>query len=75
MSIELHIEALDFHLVVFRLDLVLRHIDDGVIFFDLHQHPLAVERDLIIVHVAQHRFFALFHVVNAEMRFLVSLAE
>ena len=75
MSIQLHVESLDLVLVILGLELVFWQIDDGVIFFDLHQHLFAVERDLIIVHVAQDGLLAIVHVVNAKMRFPVSVRE
>ena len=65
MSIQLRVEPRDLVLVIFGLQLVLWHIDDGVIFFHFHQHLFAVERDLIIVHVAQDGLLAIVDVVNA----------
>ena len=62
-------------LVVFGFELVFWHVDDGVIFFDFHQHLFAVESDLVIVRLAEHGFFAIVHVVSAKVRFLVFLAE
>ena len=62
-------------LVVFSVELVLWHIDDGVIFFDLHQHLFAVERDLVIVRVAQDGLLAIVQAVNAKVRFPVSLGK
>ena len=67
MSIQLRIETLDLVLVVFSLELVLRHIDDGVIFFDFHQHLFAVERDLVIIRVPEDGLLAIVHVVNAKV--------
>ena len=75
MSIQLRVESRDLVLVILGLEFVFWHIDDGVVFFDLHQHLFAVERDLVIVHVAQDGLFAIVHVVNAKVRFPVSFRE
>ena len=75
MSIQLRVEPRDLVLVILGLELVLWHIDDGVIFFDLQQHLFAVERDLVIVRVAQDGLLAIVHVVNAKVRFPVSVGE
>ena len=67
VPVELHVEAFDLVLVVFGLDLVLRQIDDRVIFFDFNEHLFPIECDLVIVHIANHRFFTVLHAVRAEM--------
>ena len=67
MPIELHVEALDLVLVILRFDLVLGQIDDGVIFLDFDQYLLAVECDLVIIHVAEYGLFPVFQIVSAKM--------
>ena len=73
--IQLHVETIDLVLVILGFELVFRHVDDGVVLFDLHQHFFTVERNLVIVRVSEHGFFAVIDVVNAQVRFPVSFAE
>src|SRR4030095_12484344 len=75
MSIQLRVETLDLMLVILGLEFVLWHIDDGVIFFDLQQHLFCVERDLVIVRIAQDRLFAIVYVINAKVRFPFSVRK
>ena len=53
--------------LVLQFELVLRQIDHGVFLAYLHQHLLAVVGDLVIAHVAEHRFLAVFETVGAKM--------
>ena len=62
-------------LVILGFELVFRDVDDGVVLFDFYQHLFAVERDLVIVRVAEHGLLAIVDVVNAQMRFLVFVGE
>src|SRR4030095_5865228 len=72
-AIQLHVESLDLVLVILGLDLILGDVDDGVVLFDLHQHLFSVERDLVIVDVADHGLLAVVEIVSAEVRFPVSV--
>ncbi len=73
MAIELHVEAFELELeilprlLVLQLELVFRQVDDGVILVDLDQHLLAVGRDLVAVHLAEHGLFAIFQAVGTEV--------
>src|SRR5205085_2180941 len=53
--------------LVLQFELVLRQIDHGVFLAYLHQHLLAIVGDLVIGHVAEYRFFAVFQTVGAKM--------
>src|SRR6476659_4282460 len=73
MAIELHVEPGQFNfevlarLFVLELELVFRQVDHGVILAHLHQHLLAVGRDLITAHVAVNGLFAIFEAIGAQM--------
>ena len=67
VPVELQVEAFDLVLVVLGFDLVLGQIDDRVIFFDFYEHLFPIECDLVIVHIANHRFFTILQAVSAEM--------
>ena len=67
VTVELHVQPFDFVLVVLGLDLVFRQVNDRVILFDFYQHLFSVERDLVIVRIANHRFFAIFQAIGAKM--------
>src|SRR5215831_18784061 len=74
-AVQLHVESLDLMLVILGLNLIFGNVDDGVVFFDLHQHLFSVERNLVIVGVAEHGFLAVVEIISAEVRFLVFLLE
>ena len=63
---------LQLEFMIFGLELVLRQVDDRIIFVDLHQHLLAIEADLVAVHVAQDRLLAILQAVGTEMPLLLA---
>src|SRR4030095_9091928 len=70
--IELHVQSSEFQLVIFRLQLVLGEIDDGVVFLNFEEHPFAVSRDLIAIYITQDSLFPVLHAINAKMRFPIA---
>ncbi len=75
VAIQLHVKMFNLVLVILGFELVLWHVDDEVVLVHFQEHFFAVEGDVVVVGVAQHCLFAFVEVVNAQMRFSVSLRE